>query len=179
MNLLLAIFLGSIFGYALYSVGATHTDKIIKMLTLVDFELAKTIVAAIGLSSALLFIGIEFGWFNPDHMNVKTMNLGVIIGAVLFGAGWAISGMCPGTAITNLGAGRKDAVFFVLGGMVGAGIFTYLYDWFASFGIFEAMLGGKISLATATENHWMAIVLGFSMVAVAMLLPKFFRKPIQ
>jgi hypothetical protein len=34
---------------------------------------------------------------------------GVALGAVLFGAGLALFGYCPGTSVTALGAGRRDA----------------------------------------------------------------------
>ena len=37
----------------------------------------------------------------------------LIIGAVLFGIGWGLGGLCPGPAIANLGAPRTEALAFV------------------------------------------------------------------
>lgn len=37
----------------------------------------------------------------------------LLLGAALFGAGWAIGGVCPGPALTSLGAGAAWALPFV------------------------------------------------------------------
>ncbi|WP_273979551.1 DUF6691 family protein [Vibrio parahaemolyticus] len=172
MSIILSIVLGTLFGFALYRVGATHADKIIDMLTLRDLGLAKTIIAAIGLSSSLFFGGIALSIYDPSHMSIKGMYLGVIIGGLLLGFGWALSGMCPGTGVSNLGAGRKDAMFFVVGGLIGAWVFTLAYEWLATFGLFEPMLGGKVSLVSGDHNIWLAIVIGIAMITAAFALPK-------
>ncbi len=172
INLVLAIILGTLFGYTLYRVGATHADKIIDMLTLRDLGLAKTIMLAIGLSSSIYFSGVAFGLFDPSHLSIKAMYLGVIIGGALLGIGWALSGMCPGTGVTNVGAGRKDAMFFVFGGLLGAGAFTIAYEYLATFGLFEPILGGKTALANPGKNIWVAIVIGLVMIVGAIALPR-------
>ncbi|MGE0327363.1 MAG: DUF6691 family protein [Polyangiaceae bacterium] len=38
----------------------------------------------------------------------------LILGAALFGTGWAIGGVCPGPALTTLGAGQGWIVAFIL-----------------------------------------------------------------
>ena len=38
----------------------------------------------------------------------------LVVGAVLFGIGWGLSGYCPGPAIANLFTGQIDTVIFVL-----------------------------------------------------------------
>lgn len=37
----------------------------------------------------------------------------LVIGAAIFGAGWGLSGFCPGPALANLGALRIEALVFV------------------------------------------------------------------
>jgi uncharacterized membrane protein YedE/YeeE len=60
--------------------------------------------------------------------DVKPMKVGgVTLGAVLFGAGLAVSGYCPGTSVTAVGEGRRDALATVLGMLAGAGAFVALY----------------------------------------------------
>jgi uncharacterized protein len=39
----------------------------------------------------------------------------LIIGAAIFGTGWGLAGYCPGPAVTALGLGICDAVYFVVG----------------------------------------------------------------
>jgi uncharacterized membrane protein YedE/YeeE len=45
----------------------------------------------------------------------------LLVGAALFGAGWGLSGYCPGPALTSLASGASTALTFVaamLGGML-------------------------------------------------------------
>ena len=47
----------------------------------------------------------------------------LVIGSTLFGAGWALAGLCPGPALASLGYGGTGGVVFLLamlGGMVAA-----------------------------------------------------------
>jgi hypothetical protein len=61
-------------------------------------------------------------------LNVKATLVGAnIIGGVLFGAGWAIMGYCPGTSLGALGEGRWHAVWAILGMLVGAAIYAEAY----------------------------------------------------
>lgn len=53
----------------------------------------------------------------------KSLDARLIFGSALFGIGWGLAGYCPGPAITALGLGIMDAVYFVLG-MI-ASIFVY------------------------------------------------------
>ena len=43
----------------------------------------------------------------------------LIIGSLIFGAGWGIAGFCPGPAIVALGAGHLKALVFVLAMLAG------------------------------------------------------------
>ncbi len=45
----------------------------------------------------------------------------LVAGALLFGVGWGLAGLCPGPALTALASGESEAVLFVaamLGGMM-------------------------------------------------------------
>ena len=47
----------------------------------------------------------------------------LVLGSLLFGAGWGLGGFCPGPAITALGAGSVPALIFVAAMLVGMLIF--------------------------------------------------------
>ena len=49
-------------------------------------------------------------------MSVKACYLGVLIGGLILGLGWAHSCNCPGTGVAA--TGRIDARVFLLGGLV-------------------------------------------------------------
>ena len=146
MTIFLAILLGLLFGFVLQKIGAANPENIINMLRLKDFHLMKAILLGIGISSAALFILLAVGAIDTGHMSVKSSYLGVIIGGGLLGFGWAISGFCPGTSLVGAGAGRKDALVFIIGGMVGAFIYMLSFEYLKDTALMNS-LGGKISLA--------------------------------
>jgi hypothetical protein len=183
MDIVLAIVLGTAFGFVLQRIGAADPDKIIGMLRLTDLHLMKTILLAIGVSSALLFLGLAVGVLDGGNLSVKTAYPGVLVGGLLLGAGWALGGYCPGTGVVALGSGRKDAIAFIVGGLVGAGLFIVTYEGLAGTGLFDKMFGGKVTLADTgaydallgLPGLLVALAIGGIMIAAAFLLPKALR----
>ena len=122
----LAVFFGIAFGFFLSKSRATDFDTIINMFLFTDFQLYGVIAVAIAVTALGLFLLHRYHpvvareidqWENPVVERKK------LIGALVFGVGWALAGICPGTAITQLGEGKCSAVFPILGLI--AGIFAY------------------------------------------------------
>lgn len=150
MSIVLAIVIGLLFGFILQKIGASNPQVIINMLRFKNLHLMKAILLGIGLSSLVLFLLISIGIVDNSHISIKPAYIGVLVGGAIFGLGWAISGFCPGTSLAGLGEGRKDALFFVLGGLVGASILMSIYEYIKDTFLFNS-LGGKVTLAT-TQN---------------------------
>lgn len=182
MGILLAIVFGLLFGFILQRIGAADPQKIMGMLQFKDLHLMKAILLGIGSSSIMLYLGMNLGLIDSGNLSVKAMYNGVIIGGLLLGMGWAIAGYCPGTGVVAFGSGRKDAGFFLLGGLVGAGIYTLMYGslktnlpW-----LFTSLAGGKVTLAIndqydaiiSMNGVIVALVLGVILIGIAALLPK-------
>ena len=53
----------------------------------------------------------------------KDVDKRLIVGAVLFGVGWGLIGICPGPAIVNLVTLKKEAFIFVLSMIAGMYLF--------------------------------------------------------
>jgi len=166
INIILAIIIGFLFGFILQKIGASNPQKIIEMLRLKDFYLMKAILFAIGLSNLLLFTLLLFGAVDVSHLSIKSSYIGVIVGGGIMGLGWAISGFCPGTGLVALGEGRKDALSFILGGMVGALLLTLVYGKIKDTVLFSD-LGGKMTLAVTNVSGSPALFPGIPGIVVA------------
>lgn len=50
----------------------------------------------------------------------KAIDKDLVFGAIMFGMGWAIVGLCPGPALASLGYGYSDVFIFVASMLIGA-----------------------------------------------------------
>ncbi|HIO97224.1 MAG TPA: hypothetical protein EYG71_04785 [Leucothrix sp.] len=166
-KIILAIMIGLLFGFILQKTGAANPQKIINMLRLKDFYLMKVIFLGLGLSSAILFSLMALNIIDITHLSIKTVYFGVLVGGAIFGLGWAISGFCPGSSIVAIGARRMDALFFVLGGLLGAFAFTLAYSFLQQTFLFEKLFGGKATLAETGVDKFTALLPNISSIAVA------------
>ncbi len=182
-TLLLPLILGAAFGFILDRIGATNPGFIIKMLNLTDLHLMKTILAGIGIASILMFGGLLAGLVDPGHLSVKEAYLGVFVGGALLGLGFAVAGYCPGTGLTALATGRIDALFFVIGGLIGAAAYMISFAFVGVPGLLEPIAGGKPTLGPIGGTSYPAlfptvpgevlgIAVGVVFVLIAWALPR-------
>ena len=71
---------------------------------------AAVIVAAIGYRITMHKPLLDEQFFLPDK---RGPDKPLIVGALIFGIGWGIAGYCPGPAVTGLGMGNLEALYFV------------------------------------------------------------------
>ncbi|MGH7738828.1 MAG: DUF6691 family protein [bacterium] len=118
---------GILFGYFLSKSRATDFDTVLNMFLFKDFQLYGVIVVAVVVIALGLFIlrhkskafaGKVENWDNPPVDRKR------LIGAFIFGAGWALAGVCPGTVFTQLGEGKCSAIFPLVG--LWAGVWVFL-----------------------------------------------------
>jgi uncharacterized membrane protein YedE/YeeE len=60
-------------------------------------------------------------WLAPQFSlpNKTRIDAPLILGAVIFGAGWGLAGFCPGPALAALASGSPEVVLFVIAMIVG------------------------------------------------------------
>ena len=182
MEVLLAIVIGAAFGAVLDRIGATNPTWIGRMLALTNLNLMKTILLAIGTGSILMFAGQMAGLVDVGHMSVKAAYAGVFIGGLMLGAGWAASGFCPGTGVCAAASGRKDALFFIAGGLLGAAAYMVTYPAWKASGLLDDVMGGKTTLGavpgskfdglTAMSGDIIGILMGLAFIVIAFVLPE-------
>jgi uncharacterized membrane protein YedE/YeeE len=131
-------------------------------MTIVKFMLSAITTGMIG-----VYLLKDFGLAS---LSIKPAVLGsVILGGLLFGAGWGLIGYCPGTAVGALGEGRVDAFWGILGMIFGAGLFAEVYPWMTQTVLTWANYG-KITLPDIlTINPWLIIAI-FAVLATLLCL---------
>ncbi len=118
---------GIFFGFVLSRTGASDYNYIYWMFSGVDLKLALLMGTAIVVGAIGMMILKALG--NKDihgqeiEINRKPLNRNTVIGGMLFGVGWAVSGACPGTVLAQIGEGKILGLFTFLGMVFG----TYLY----------------------------------------------------
>jgi uncharacterized protein len=170
MEIVILIF-GFLFGATLQYASLNKYNTISGLATLENLAVAKAIALAIGIGSILLgvLIGLDYASYHVKPFIVG----GIVIGGLLFGAGMAILGYCPGTLAISLGEGSMDALIGIVGGLFGGWVFTLLLP---SIGTILGPDLGTISLNSLTGSGWLFYVLtsiaGILFVAASFWLDK-------
>jgi uncharacterized protein len=121
-KLLAGVVFGLTFGFLLQKGGVGKFNILIGQLLLQDFTVAKIMLTAIVVGMVGVFALHHFAKVN---LHLKSTRIGAnIIGGLLFGAGFALMGYCPGTAAAALGQGSWDALFGMIGLVAGSWIFA-------------------------------------------------------
>ncbi len=171
---ILAILLGTAFGFAIHRVGASNPSGIINMLRLQDMHLMRVILFAIAISSTMIFTAMAFDMVDLSHLTIKSMTWGVIVGGMVFGLGWGVAGYCPGTAACAVSEGRKDARFFILGAMIGSFFYMIGFDFVKDTFLVDTLFGGQAILADVTPKNETAIVSVLPALVTAIIIAAIF-----
>jgi uncharacterized membrane protein YedE/YeeE len=107
--------LGLAFGFAFSCMGFTDFVEVHKMFTFQDLRLFLTFCGGVGLSMVGFFVLAR-----GKKGMARSIHRGTIIGGVLFGVGWAMTGACPSGALVQLGEGKLIAFATLAGILVGA-----------------------------------------------------------
>ena len=129
----LFLLLGVVFGFVLSRSGAGDYDYIQGMFLLERFQLYGIIGTAVVVTAVGLWWvkrrGRTIGG-QPIEIERKSLNTGTVVGGVLFGVGWSITGMCPGPMFVSIGEGKVYAIAALAGALTGAAFFGTAYEWF-------------------------------------------------
>ena len=117
---------GLMFGVGLMASGMTDPGKVIGFLDLFgawDPSLALVIGGAVVVGFfAFAFAKKRTTTFLGGVLRFPTttqMDKPLVIGSLLFGAGWGLGGFCPGPALVSMADGQSKAVLFVAAMLVG------------------------------------------------------------
>lgn len=115
---------GAIFGFGLSWATMIRPESVLNFLTFRDLGLLLVLGSATGLNlivfqlvprlRARALLGGEF------EKRPFTLDRQSLLGGALFGVGWGICGVCPGPALTGIGAGNFDLLIALAGIFAGA-----------------------------------------------------------
>ncbi|WP_114638481.1 DUF6691 family protein [Polynucleobacter necessarius] len=118
--------IGVLFGWGLIISGMSNPHKILGFLDLAgswDPSLLFVMIGAIivGLGGFYIVSKRTEAFFGGALHIPKRRDISkpLIIGSLIFGAGWGIAGFCPGPAIAALGAGHLKALLFLVAMLAG------------------------------------------------------------
>ncbi|MBN4666305.1 YeeE/YedE family protein [Pandoraea nosoerga] len=128
-KLLFAFTGGLVFGLGLMLAGMANPAKVLGFLDLAgrwDPSLAFVMGGAVAVAFAGFGLarGQVMAWTGEPRMwpALRGLDKRLVIGALLFGVGWGLAGICPGPALVLLGAGSAKALVFVAAMVVGMAV---------------------------------------------------------
>jgi uncharacterized protein len=166
-KLLLGLLTGIVFGFLLQKGRVAKFHVIIGQFLFRDWTVVRIMATAVAVGSIGVYALIDAG---IAGLHVKPAAFGsVVIGGVLFGAGIALLGYCPGTTVAACGEGRRDAMVGLGGMLTGAFAYVWLYP------VLKALSGrfpdwGKVTLPQLTHSPAWPWIAGLT-AAVAIGLP--------
>jgi uncharacterized membrane protein YedE/YeeE len=118
--------IGVLFGWGLIISGMSNPEKILGFLDLTglwDPSLIFVMLGAVLVGLAGFYVvSKRTETFLGGALHIparRDITKPLIIGSLIFGAGWGIAGFCPGPALVALGAGHLKALVFVVAMLVG------------------------------------------------------------
>ena len=156
MRTLASLLCGYVFGWGLFVSGMIRPDKVLGFLDIFaipsgnwDPSLAVVMAAAL----AVAFAGYSLArrrapvFESQNQWPPQTaIDRPLIVGSVLFGAGWGLVGLCPGPAIENLASLSPGVIVFVIAMAVG----TIAHDRWAARSVAPAATA--LAAANATDG---------------------------
>lgn len=123
---LVALLIGTTFGFAFSAAGFNQYDIVHRTLLLQYWAPWFVFASAIATALPVLWLMEWRGWHTPLGGRLALTRWSIerkhVLGAVVFGCGWAVTGACPGTVSTMIAAGSLLG-FVTLAGVL-AGIWV-------------------------------------------------------
>jgi hypothetical protein len=161
-----AFAIGIAFGFALERAGLGSARKLIGQFYGTDFTVFKVMFSAIVTAMLGAFWLSRLGLVDLSRVYVpETWLLPQLVGGLVFGVGFVIAGLCPGTSCVAAATGRGDGAMVILGmfaGVLATGFaFAPLRDFY------ESTSRGALTLPDVLHVPYGVVVCAVVVVALA------------
>jgi hypothetical protein len=121
------LLVGLVFGLALTKGEAISWFRIQEMFRFESFHMFGIFMTAVPIGALSIYLLRKFDVKTidgqPIEKPIKDFQPGIIIGSLIFGFGWALTGACPGPLYAQIGAGSVVTVATLLSALAGTWIF--------------------------------------------------------
>ena len=168
---------GALFGYFLEVSGLGSPKKLNAQFVLKDWSVFKVmftsiVVAAIGLWILDMMWLIDYSTFRIP----TTFFWAMLIGGALLGIGLNIGGYCPGTSIVGFFSGRIDALFFMIGMIIGVLLFAVFFEFIEPLYLSAQGPEGQTLSELIHLPSWTIVIILFILAVVGFLLGNKFEE---
>lgn len=136
MQILIALLVGLVFGLGLIVSGMTEPARVLGFLDLAgrwNPSLAFVMGGAIAVAlPAFVVAARRQRTLTGAPLQLPTatrIDRRLVLGALAFGAGWGLAGLCPGPALALIATGNGKVLVFVASMLVGMGMFEVVERW--------------------------------------------------
>jgi hypothetical protein len=170
-NFVIAFVIGIGFGFFLERAGFGSATKLAMQFYFRDLTVLKVMFTAIVTAmSGLIFLSAT-GWLDISLLYINPTYLWPgVVGGLIMGAGFIIGGYCPGTALVGVVTAKTDALFSVLGALLGMFVFGELMA-VGAFRAFYALqtddFAGRLTLPEVLGTTPGVVGLGVLLMALA------------
>lgn len=140
--------IGFAFGWFLERGGLANARKLAGQFYLTDLTVFKVLFSALLTAMLGAFWLDRLGVLDLDLVYLpETFVLPQAVGGVLFGAGFLVGGLCPGTSCVAAASGRLDGLAVIGGMLLGVFAFNLAFDWISPF--YESTALGQVTFTEA------------------------------
>ena len=160
-----AVAIGIAFGFVLERAGLGDARKLANQFYAADFTVLKVLFSAIVTAMLGLFWLGRWGVLDVSRVFVPETHVAPqLLGGLLFGAGFAVAGLCPGTSCVAAASGRGDGVA-VMGGML-AGVLVTGLAFNALRPFYDGTAYGALTLPRLLDVRGGVVMLAIVMLAM-------------
>ena len=158
---------GVLFGYVLENAGFASPRKLTAQFRFTDWSVFKVMFTAVIVAAIGLYGAMALGLMQPNGIFIPTTFFwATLTGGALIGAGMAVGGYCPGTSAVGVASGRLDGLFFIVGMVIGTGLFASVFEPIKGFYLAAAGPRGQTLPALFGLPAW-AVICGLIVIAAA------------
>lgn len=124
------LIIGMFFGIVLVKSEVISWFRIQKMFRFEELHMYLVIGSAVVVAAISLLIMKRFEVKTVGGQEItireKPFQKGIVIGGVIFGMGWAVTGACPGPIYAQIGSGEYIAIVTFIGALGGMFLYAFL-----------------------------------------------------